>query len=207
MTTLVVAPHPDDESIGCGGTIVQGIAAGEEWAAVFLTSGELGLEKLPVEKAREVREAEAEEAADILGLTSLTFLRHPDWFLADATADASRSMARVLERVGPERVLLPHPDEWHPDHAATAAVVRGALHHAGLDDLRLQTYEVWTPMHRFEEVEDISEVMATKLRAVRAYRSQLATFDYDEAVEGLDRFRGALAGGCRYAEVFGELEG
>lgn len=207
MTALVVAPHPDDESIGCGGTIAQGVAAGEEWVAVFLTSGELGLEELPAEKARAVREAEAEEAAEILGLAGLTFLRHPDWFLAQATAEASRSLALLLEQVGADRVLCPHPDEWHPDHAATASVVRGAVQLAGRHDLWLQTYEVWTPMHRYEEVEDISEVMATKLQAVRAYRSQLAAFEYDDAVEGLDRFRGALAGRCRYAEVFGDLDG
>ena len=65
MNVLVVVPHPDDESIGCGGTICLHAARGDRVAAVFLTSGELGLRKLPQEKAWRVREREAEKAAEI----------------------------------------------------------------------------------------------------------------------------------------------
>jgi LmbE family N-acetylglucosaminyl deacetylase len=57
-------------------------------------------------------------------------------------------------------------------------------------------------MIEFDDVEDITPVMDTKLRAVRAYASQLTTFSYDDAVEGLNRFRGELAAKCRYGEVF-----
>ena len=61
-------------------------------------------------------------------------------------------------------------------------------------------------MTDFDEVEDISEVMDTKLAAVCMYGSQLSSFRYDQAVEGLNRFRGALAGHCAYAEVFRYLD-
>jgi hypothetical protein len=54
-------------------------------------------------------------------------------------------------------------------------------------------------------VEDIYTLMATKLAAVCAYHSQVDKFTYDEAVEGLHRFRGALAARCRFAEVYGQL--
>lgn len=205
MSTLVVAPHPDDEAIGCGGLVARSTAAGEEVAAVFLTSGELGLEELATEKARAVREAEAEEAAQILGLSSLTFLRQPDWFLARAAARAANGLRRLLARAAPSRLLIPHLDEAHPDHAATAAIVQRALGDLR-EPIQVQTYEVWTPMTSFEVVEDVSAVMATKLAAVRAYRSQLGQFSYDDAVEGLNRFRGALAAHCRYAEVYGHLD-
>jgi LmbE family N-acetylglucosaminyl deacetylase len=84
--------------------------------------------------------------------------------------------------------------------------VREAVRDIG-DELSLETYEVWTPMTHFDDVVDISNVMATKLAALRAYRSQLAKFRYDQAVEGLDRFRGALAAHCQYAEVFGKPGG
>jgi LmbE family N-acetylglucosaminyl deacetylase len=180
-------------------------AAGETTSAVFLTSGELGLEELPADEARALREAEAEKAAEILGLAKVTFLRHPDWFLADASAQVARYLRKLMEREAPTDLLCPHPDEWHPDHAATATIVRDALGDAG-GGLRLQTYEVWTPMTCFDEVNDISTVMETKLTALRAYRSQLSKFSYEDAVEGLDRFRGALAARCRYAEVFGSFE-
>jgi N-acetylglucosamine malate deacetylase 1 len=205
MNTLVVAPHPDDETIGCGGRVVLATAAGETVGAVFLTSGELGLEDLAVDRARAVREAEAEEAAQILGIASLTFLRQPDWFLSGAWAQAATALHHLLRREPPNRLLIPHIDEWHPDHAATAAIARMVLRNVQ-ETIDVQTYEVWTPMTAFDDVEDISVVMPTKLAAVRAYRSQVEKFRYDEAVEGLNRFRGALTGRCRYAEAYGQLE-
>jgi LmbE family N-acetylglucosaminyl deacetylase len=106
-----------------------------------------------------------------------------------------------LQREPPDRLLIPHGDEWHPDHAATPAVVRMALRSVPAT-IQVQAYEVWTPMTAFDDVEDISAVMATKLAAVRAYRSQVDKFRYDDAVEGLNRFRGALAARCPYAEAY-----
>ncbi len=66
----------------------------------------------------------------------------------------------------------------------------------------VRAYEVWTPLAEFDDFVDISTVMAQKLRAVRAYRSQLEDFRYDRAVEGLNQYRGALAGRVDFAEVF-----
>ena len=69
MNVLVVAPHPDDESIGCGGTICLHAGRGDRVAAVFLTSGECGLSDMPKLEATRMREREAEEAAGILGIS------------------------------------------------------------------------------------------------------------------------------------------
>ena len=67
MKVLIIAPHPDDESIGCGGTLCLHGGRGDSMAAVYLTSGELGLKHLPREQARLTREREAEKAARMLG--------------------------------------------------------------------------------------------------------------------------------------------
>ena len=201
MNVLVVAPHPDDESIGCGGTIRLHVAAGDRVDVAFLTSGELGLEELPPADARAVREGEAEAAAGILGLASVAFLRHPDWFLGDVPEAAGADLGALVERLAPDRVLFPHAGEWHPDHVAAATITLTLMRERSRE-LTRAAYEIWTPMSEFDAVEDVSTVMATKLAAVRAYGSQLAKFRYDDAVEGLNRFRGALAGHCEYAEVF-----
>lgn len=201
MNVLVVAPHPDDESIGCGGTVRLRHAAGDRIEVAFLTSGELGLEELPPDEARAVREREAETAAALLGIADVAFFRHPDWFLADVVPAATRDLCDLVERTAPDRVLFPHDAEWHPDHAAAATITRAMGDTAGRE-LELVAYEVWTPMSEFDEVEDVSRVMDEKLAAVRAYASQLGKFRYDDGVEGLNRFRGALAGHCAYAEVF-----
>jgi hypothetical protein len=73
--------------------------------------------------------------------------------------------------------------------------VRGAIP-------ELRAYEVWTPLAAQDHVADITRVMARKLRALRAYRSQLHEFNYERAVRGLNQFRGELAAKCRHAEVF-----
>ena len=199
---LVIAPHPDDESIGCGGTLCRHTARGDRVAAVFLTSGELGLEHLQREEAWRVREGEAESAAAVLGLADLTFLRCPDWFVGDGVDEVVALLRPVLAREAPQSIYLPHDREWHPDHRAALGVVRAACQDSGILAPDLLTYEVWTPLSEFDEVKDITPFMARKLRAVRCYHSQLAGFHYDRAVRGLNQYRGALAAQCRYAEVF-----
>jgi LmbE family N-acetylglucosaminyl deacetylase len=201
VNVLVVAPHPDDESIGCGGTLRLHVERGDRVDVVFLTSGELGLEELEPDAARKVREDEAEQAAARLGLTRLEFLRHPDWFLGDALDAACTDVLRLVEELAPDRVLSPHALEAHPDHAATARIVDQVARRTECAFERVE-YEVWTPMPEFDDVEDITTVFETKLAAVRTYASQLTKFRYDDAVDGLNRFRGALAGHCPYAEVF-----
>jgi LmbE family N-acetylglucosaminyl deacetylase len=201
QTVLVIAPHPDDEAIGCGGAVCLHRRRGDSVSAVFLTSGELGLKHLPREEAWRVREREAEAASGVLGLGGITFLRLPDWFLGERTAEAAEALRPVLRRAAPGLVYVPHAGEWHPDHRAALAIVRRALKEIP-DPPALRAYEVWTPLAEYDDVEDVTPVMSLKLRAVRCYASQLPTFRYDRAVRGLNQFRGALAAHCRYAEVF-----
>ena len=204
---LVVAPHPDDESIGCGGAVCLHRERGERVRVVFLTSGERGLMGISPDAARATREAEAAEAAEILGLEEIFFLRLPDLGVAENAGAAAARLGEVLQAHPPGLVYLPHPDEDHPDHAVTLAVVRAALARLGGRPLpELRGYEVWTPMRRYGWPEDVTRFMARKLRAVRCYRSQLRDFHYDRAVRGLNQYRGCLAGGRRYAEVFQFLD-
>ncbi len=205
MNVLVIAPHPDDEVLGCGGTVCRHTARGERVAVVFLTSGELGLKQLPREEAWKIREAEARAAAKILKITALDFLRLPDWTLGEHIEKAAHLLGPVLQRNKPQTIYLPHPGDGHPDHRAVLPILRKALAGAAISQAELFGYEVWTPLAEHDHVEDITGNMPRKLRALRAHRSQLKEFDYERAVAGLNQFRGALAGKCRYAEVFQKL--
>jgi LmbE family N-acetylglucosaminyl deacetylase len=205
MNILVIAPHPDDEAIGCGGTICKHTLRGDRIVAVFLTSGELGLKRLPREKAWSIREAEARRAAKILGLARTEFLRLPDWTAGEHIKEGVRLLAPILKREKPEIVYLPHPQEWHPDHKAALPIVQAAARKAGLIKITLHGYEVWTPIVKHDLAEDISKAMPQKLQALRAHKSQLREFNYLRAVNGLNAFRGEMAGRCRYAEVFQAL--
>jgi LmbE family N-acetylglucosaminyl deacetylase len=204
MNVLVIAPHPDDEAIGCGGAACLHAGRGDRVSAVFLTSGELGLKHLPREEAWRIREAEAEAAANVLGLSGVSFLRQPDWGVGDQVPEAAAALRPVLARESPELIYLPHPDDGHPDHVAALPVLRAALAPvAGAHSSpALLGYEVWTPLGEFDHVEDVTPVMRQKLRAVRCHASQMGEFRYDLAIRGLNRYRGALAARCKYAEVF-----
>lgn len=198
---LVIAPHPDDEAIGCGGTICQHVVRGDRVVVVFLTSGELGLKGLPREEAWRTRETEAQKAAEILGAADLNFLRQPDWFIGEQVEDTALALRPIIVRESPAVIYLPHAEEWHPDHQAALAVVRAALANCDVTP-NLMAYEFWTPMLSYDHVEDISETMVQKLRSVRCYQSQLSEYRYDRAVRGLNQYRGITAAKCRYAEVF-----
>lgn len=205
MKVLVIAPHPDDETIGCGGTLCNHSKRGDSLSLLFLTSGELGLKQHPCEKAWQIREAEARRAAKVLGARQLDFLRLPDWNVSGHFKKGAHHICAILAREKPHLIYLPHPLESHPDHRVVLKLVRAALHHYDSPAPELRGYEVWTPIVDYSHVENITAEMGRKCRALRCHRSQLKTFAYDRAVRGLNQFRGELAGRCRYAEVFQEL--
>jgi LmbE family N-acetylglucosaminyl deacetylase len=203
---LVLAPHPDDESLGCGGAICRHHDAGDRVTCVFLTSGELGLRHLAADAARHIREEEAEAAAAVLGIDQLAFLRLPDWWVGDHMDEAVRALAPVLEAQRPNLIYLPHPAEWHPDHRACLPLLQHAVRCVAVPAGVVRLYEVWTPLQDYQHVEDISALMPRKLRALRCHRSQIESLRYDRAVRGLNAYRGVMAQCGRFAEVFGTLD-
>ena len=116
----------------------------------------------------------------------------------------SEKLAAILRAETPARIYLPHPEDNHPDHRAAFPAACRALHASGASS-EIFAYEVWTPLARAEEIEDITTVFRTKLRAIRCHRSQLSTFRYDRAARGLAAYRGALHAKCRFAEAFEPL--
>ena len=202
MNVLVVAPHPDDESIGCGGTICLHASRGDRVTAVFLTSGERGLSDVPEVEAARVREREAEEAARILGIASVRFLRRPDQHLREDIVKAAAALKAILQREKPKVIYLPHERDWHPDHRASVMIVDRALQSSGIAKPMLLCYEVQTPLTEYDRASDISRVIERKLRAIRAHKSQVSKLRYDVAARALNEYRGIVAEAGRYVEVF-----
>jgi LmbE family N-acetylglucosaminyl deacetylase len=205
MKVLIIAPHPDDESIGCGGTIALHMGRGDSVAVVFLTSGELGLKKLSREMAWQTREAEARAACNLLGTREPIFLRLPDWTMGDDIPAAANKLQPVLERTRPELIYLPHPLEWHPDHRVALSILSAAFRGRSFGSPALRGYEVWTPPAEYQHVENITGTMEKKLAALREHKSQIADWDYVRGISGLNAYHGVMAGRCDYAEVFQDL--
>jgi LmbE family N-acetylglucosaminyl deacetylase len=201
-SVVVLAPHPDDEVLGCGGALCRHAAAGDRIVVVFLTSGELGLKRLAREDAWRIREDEARAAARILGIAAVEFLRGPDWGLKEARPTLAPAVRDTLLCEQPRVIYLPHPGDGHPDHQAVLPLLRRALGRRRRAVPELRAFEVWTPLPSYDQVVDITEQMPRKLKALRAHRSQLGEFDYIRAITGLNQYRGLLAARRPYAEVF-----
>jgi N-acetylglucosamine malate deacetylase 1 len=197
---LVIGAHPDDEAVGCGGALRRHALEGHEITAVFLTSGEGGGHG--IEQPGETREREARAAARIIGIGELQFWREPDGRLR-ARAALVRRLSELIVRGRVSVLYAPHHRDDHPDHRCAARIATSAVAAAGRS-VQVWHYEIWAPLDRIDHVVDVSQVMDDKLRAIRAYRSQCDVMRFDDAFEGLARYRGEMHSwpGGPYAEVF-----
>ena len=205
---LVLSPHPDDESSGCGGTLSSHVAAGDAVRVVFLTSGELGGHGISPEATREKREQEATAACAILGCERFEFWRAPDGRLRAESALVERTANYLLEW-RPDLVYTTHPGEMHPDHRAAARIVSLAIAKLPAAAAPLVfLFEIWTPLSKLDRIVDITRWMEQKLRAIRAYESQCAAVRFDDAIAGLNRYRGEMHSWPEgdYAEVFTQMK-
>jgi len=188
---LVVVPHPDDESIGCGGLLALLRAEGASVTVALMTGGELshpGSRRWPAEARAEVRRGELDRALAELGVDAdaVVAFGWPDGALpgaADACFDdAVASLAALVQERRPRTLLAPWRRDPHPDHRAASEIARTALERA-MPRPGLLEYLVWGPERgsdadrpRPGEVRalrlDIEAAVASKVQAVAAHRSQ-----------------------------------
>lgn len=210
---LVLAPHMDDETLGCGGTIARHVEAGAHVTVIFLTDGRYGASYAGItgperirklEETIRLRKREARCAADILGVQSLVFLDAEDTRLSSARG-VPKLLREILGRERPDCVYLPYFLDQHRDHRAANGVLLAAV--AGTQmEFECRGYEVWTPLFPNRLVK-IDATIELKKRALACYRTQLTDTDYVHAAIGLNAHRSlALGGGVgQFAEAFHAL--
>lgn len=199
---LVVAPHIDDDVIGCGGVLRQHAVGSAAVTSVYLRDGGA------------VREEEARQAAAIVGIRDLVFLRwgpppgngwirrtrpgrRGDLPVNEGTVSG---LGEVVERVRPEVVYVPFFLDAHPEHAAAARLL-GETAARGAPVGTCYLYEVWSPLVPNVLI-DITGEAEVKRRAIDAHRSQVQTIDMSAGILGLNAYRGAMNRIRGYAEAF-----
>ena len=146
---LVFAPHPDDECLGCGGTILRKSIAQAEVGIVFVSDGaasHAGLIDPQDLRRRRIREGRA--AAARLGVhpKRVTFLAHADGDLSRARLSVAAEIAALVERHRPAQVFVPHAGEPPADHRAVRASVLHALSRCS-QPVQVLEYPVWWWFH------------------------------------------------------------
>lgn len=187
---LVVAPHADDEVLGCGGAIAQHVARGDDVRILVLTAAE-----------GDPRLEEARAGAGVLGGAEVE-----GWGCADGGLGREHGLVlRLQERLeGVELLYAPAPSETHPDHRAAAMACAAAA--ASRSDLRVLAYGVnRAPLAN--RLLDVTPVAELKDRALAAHRSQAASLGQ----RALDADRAAAADvdlpGVERVEAFVDLDG
>lgn len=195
---LVLAPHPDDESIGCGGTLKQLAKRGAVIDVVFMTDG-----AAPGDRAVAAqRQAEARAAARVLGLHDMHFLGGQDGGLR-GQPELCAPLERSIERHDYQVLFCPWPHDAHADHQATFALLRDAMGGSRHAAMAIWLYEVWSPLPANRLV-DIASSTPAKMQAIGCHKSQMAQKDYVKLARGMARKRARSSGAPRtpYAEAF-----
>jgi LmbE family N-acetylglucosaminyl deacetylase len=189
--SIVFSPHPDDESITCGGTILSRVRRGDDVHVVVMTDGRnshsfvLGIKENPSPDALAiVRRNEAVAATAALGVpaANVRFLGVHDMSLTQNEDAAFAKVIEFLKELKPDEIYAPRPEDRHKDHSATSRIVQRAIEHLALD-VTLREYLVWDDPDKLREFRampgytfvDLASIVADKQRALDAYKSQFTT--------------------------------
>lgn len=198
-TVLVLAPHPDDAELGCGGTIARLTAEGTR---VCCATFSLCEDSLPPGWEKDVREREARKAIDEIGIAQRDLLvyRYPVRRLASYRQEILDDLVRLNDELSPDLVLMHSPDDLHQDHSTVA--------HEGLRAFKgttIYAYEMPWNNIAFRTTAFVAlgdDDVERKVCALSHYESQRdRPYMHEEFVRGLARTRGATIG-VRYAEAY-----
>jgi N-acetylglucosamine malate deacetylase 1 len=222
LDILILAAHPDDAELGCGGTIAKHTTAGMKVGVLDLTRGELG-----TRGTIHTREAEAKEASVILKLVVRENLDLADGFFQN-DKESQWAIIKKIREFQPDIVLANAVSDRHPDHGKAAALADDACFLSGLTKVETlsdsgEKQKAWRPKQVYHYIQsayikpdfivDVTESWPQKLKAVKAYQTQFFSPDSQEPQTFISRpeflnFLEARAielgniAGVKYAEGF-----
>ena len=197
---LVIAAHPNDDILGCGGLLKILADNGSKIKVIYFADGSRGTKS--AESRREIiaeREEEARKAGEVIGIGAQEFIRLPDSEMKPSFEIAAR-IRREIEFDMPDLLLAPHFEDIHPDHHSVAEIL-----YIGLKEfekhLNIWLYEVWASS-RVNRIIPIDDTLDDKKEALRKHKSQLKYKRYEESILALNNYRGLSTGAGEYAEAF-----
>ncbi|MCX6810328.1 MAG: PIG-L family deacetylase [Candidatus Berkelbacteria bacterium] len=197
---LVLAPHPDDDVLGCGGLLKSLSESGSNIKIIYFTDGSRGNREAKFsENLIAERENEAIEAGKVLKVFEQKFLRLPHNALK-SSIDLAAIIRKEIEFDKPDLILAPSLEEPHPDHLAVLEALNISLKNYS-DGLNIWLYEVFGT-GRLNRLFIIDDFIETKIEALKCHKSQYKIKEYDEAILSLNKFRALSANVGKYAEGY-----
>jgi LmbE family N-acetylglucosaminyl deacetylase len=196
---LVLAPHPDDETLGCGGTITQYSKLGKEVWVAFISRGDAVDVKIP--NIVDIRRDEAYKATQILGVKKVVFMDFPDGRLSEHNEEIKKNIRDIVSTFHPDIIFSPSPIDLHSDHVMVSKIALSLL--SEFKSCKIAFYEIYSPI-RYNCIIDVTEVMDTKERAMFCYKYSLLEKPdcMLYAMKGLNAFRSLDFLKKGYYEVF-----
>ncbi|MEM3697174.1 MAG: PIG-L family deacetylase [Candidatus Bathyarchaeia archaeon] len=176
---VVFAPHPDDETFGCGGTIAKKISEGFNVLVVVMTDGRNLLKSIlnieddpPPNDVKDIRRKEVLKATKILGIPhdNVIFFDFEDGCLSDYEAEAEEKVCEILSRYRPVEVYLPFENDGHRDHIVTNRIVKKCVKELNLEPEMYQ----YCIMHKFARFGPIFE------RIIGLFRKNIVKVDVSQ---------------------------
>ena len=213
MNVLVIAPHPDDEVLGCGGTIARHVSEGDNVYVAVVTKGTSPMFAPElIEQGRE----ECKKANSYLGVKEVLFMDFPAARLEEVPRhEFNDAFIKLIQRIKPNVVYIPHRGDMQIDHKMTVDAAMVALR-PRYDHIvsKIYAYETvsetgWDVPNTVNEFipnmyNDITSFLEKKTEAMQFYQSQLAEFPNArslKALQALATYRGTTIG-VHAAEAF-----
>lgn len=209
---LIIAAHPDDEVLGCGGTILKHIANGDNVSVLLLSEGETSRQGSDIEK----RQAQARKAAEALGAKELFLEELPDnQFDSLPLLKIIKLIEKHLEKIKPGIIYTHNPSDLNIDHQLTAKAVLTAARPQpnyfvkkilAFEVLSSTEWQVKDKKHLFcpTVYNDITDFIDKKVEILKVYKQELRKYPHPRSLKGvrtLAQYRGIEAG-CNFAEAF-----
>ena len=202
---VVITPHPDDDVLGCAGTLALAAKAGANIQVIYITNGIHGTTDGAADKRLiSIRKKEARTALKCLGKIKTIFLGFDDGNYK-ANRQATIKIAEIIKSLKNLTIFTPWIFDHHSDHAETTKTLARALKISEVDDAQIWQYETWTPLIP-NRIVPIKKRARVKLLAIKEHKSQLKCRRYDKAIAGLNEYRGGIAQLDGPAEAFFALD-
>lgn len=197
---LIIAPHADDEVIGCGGLISHLVTKKKKITILIITQESTRSISKRVENSVSIRISESYAAKQKLGYNDLIYFNFPELELSNESELSKQFIYKlnsIIDDVQPQNIFIPNMNERHPDHRfignRSLELIKNKIKNKELSQIvQLFIYEVWGPINMNSYFLFPKNIMKSKIDAMRCYQTQLESVDYLSILKFINSYRGRI---------------